>query len=88
MLRRVGEIVAAQAPLMALLALPIVVPIFMGHSSIYVWSDHAKVEHDHLVHLRDLLSARGHAASLRQLRTLLERELWAAPDARRLELRL
>jgi hypothetical protein len=49
-LRRVGEIVAAQAPLMALLALPVVVPIFLGQSSIYVWSDHAKVEHDHLLH--------------------------------------
>ena len=47
-----------------------------------------KVEHDHVVRLRDLLSARGHAVSLRQLRSLLERELWAAPDAARVELRL
>lgn len=38
-LRRVGELLAAQIPLLGLLALPIVVPIFMGHSSIYVWSD-------------------------------------------------
>jgi hypothetical protein len=47
-----------------------------------------KVENDHVVRLRDLLSARGHAVSLRQLRVLLERELWAAPDAARVELRL
>ena len=49
-LRRVGELVAAQAPLMALLALPVVVPIFTGQSSIYIWSNHAAVEHDHLLH--------------------------------------
>ena len=47
-----------------------------------------KVEHDHLVRLRDTLAARGHAASLRQLRTLIERELWAAPDAAAVELQL
>lgn len=47
-----------------------------------------KVEHDHLVRLRDMLVSRGHSASLRQLRTMLERELWAAPDAARLDLLL
>jgi hypothetical protein len=47
-----------------------------------------KVEHAHLVRLRDLLAARSHPVSLRQLRTLLERELWAAPDAAHIELRL
>jgi hypothetical protein len=49
-LRRVGELIAAQAPLLAVLSLPIVVPIFMGHSSIYIWSDHAAVEASHLLH--------------------------------------
>ena len=48
-LRRVVEIVAAQAPLLAVLSLPIVVPIFMGSSSIYVWSNHEAVHHDHLL---------------------------------------
>ncbi len=48
-LRRVAEIVAAQAPLLAVLALPIVVPIFMGNSSIYVWSNHEAIRHDHLL---------------------------------------
>ena len=49
-LRRVGEVIASQAPLLAILALPIVVPIFMGSSSIYVWSDHAAVEASHALH--------------------------------------
>jgi hypothetical protein len=49
-LRRVGELIASQAPLMALLAAPIVVPIFMGHSSIYLWSNHEAVEKNHLLH--------------------------------------
>jgi hypothetical protein len=49
-LRRVGELVAAQAPLMGLLALPIVVPIFTGSSSIYVWSDAHAVHENHLLH--------------------------------------
>ncbi len=48
-LRRVGELVAAQAPLLAVLALPIAVPIFMGNSSIYEWSNRALVEHNHLL---------------------------------------
>jgi hypothetical protein len=49
-LRRVGELLAAQAPLLGVLALPIVVPIFMGHSSIYIWSNHEAAEHNHLLH--------------------------------------
>jgi hypothetical protein len=48
-LRRVGEIVAAQAPLLAVLSLPIVVPIFMGNSSIYIWSNHEAIQHNHLL---------------------------------------
>jgi hypothetical protein len=49
-LRRVGELIAAQAPLMALLALPVVVPIFTGSSSIYIWSNHEAVEKSHHLH--------------------------------------
>ncbi len=49
-LRRVGEVVAAQAPLLAVLALPIVVPIFMGSSSIYEWSNPAVVAASHALH--------------------------------------
>ena len=49
-LRRVGELLAAQAPLLGLLALPIVVPIFTGHSSIYIWSDAHAAEASHALH--------------------------------------
>lgn len=49
-LRRVVELIAAQAPLLAVLALPIVVPVFLGSSSLYIWSDHAAVEGNHLLH--------------------------------------
>jgi hypothetical protein len=49
-LRRVAEIVAAQAPLMALLALPVVLPIFLGHSPIYIWSDAHAAHDNHLLH--------------------------------------
>jgi hypothetical protein len=45
-LRRVGELLAAQAPILAILALPVVVPIFTGHSSIYAWSDAHEVQHE------------------------------------------
>jgi hypothetical protein len=48
-LRRVGELFAAQAPVMALLALPIVVPVVMGHSPIYIWSDAHQVKGNHLL---------------------------------------
>jgi hypothetical protein len=48
-LRRVGELIAAQAPLLGVLALPIVLPIFMGNSSIYVWSNHDLVAGDHVL---------------------------------------
>jgi hypothetical protein len=47
-----------------------------------------KAEHDHLVRLRDLLAAHGREVSLRRLRTALEAELWAAPDAARIELQV
>ena len=49
-LRRVGEVLAAQAPVLALLALPVVVPIFMGSSSIYAWSNAEEVHNNHVLH--------------------------------------
>jgi hypothetical protein len=49
-LRRVGELVASQSLLLAVLALPIVVPIFTGHSSIYVWSNHEAMAANHALH--------------------------------------
>jgi hypothetical protein len=49
-LRRVAEVLAANAPLLAVLALPIVVPIFMGTSSIYSWADAHQVHESHQLH--------------------------------------
>src|SRR5690606_18786015 len=55
--RRVAEVLAAQMPLLALLALGIVLPMALvdthGQSPIqelYVWLDDAKVHADHLLH--------------------------------------
>jgi hypothetical protein len=48
--RRIGEVFAANAPILAVLSLPIVVPVLSGQGLIYDWADHAKVEADHLLH--------------------------------------
>jgi hypothetical protein len=48
--RRIAEVFAANAPLMGVLALPIVIPVMSGSPLIYEWADHAKVEADHLLH--------------------------------------
>ncbi len=48
--RRLGELFAANMPLLALLSLPILIPIVMGNHALYVWTDHAKVEASHLLH--------------------------------------
>ncbi len=37
--RRVGELLASNVPLLAILSLPIVVPTLMGDSTLYVWAD-------------------------------------------------
>jgi hypothetical protein len=49
-LRRVGELIAANATLMAVLALPIVVPTLLGNSSLYPWADTQAMQADHLLH--------------------------------------
>jgi hypothetical protein len=41
--RRVAEIIAANMPVLALLALPVIIPIAIGQSEIYEWSDPSKV---------------------------------------------
>lgn len=48
--RRIGELFAANAPLMAVLSLPIVIPVLLGNGIIYEWADHTKAEADHLLH--------------------------------------
>ncbi|HEX4340195.1 MAG TPA: hypothetical protein VH062_30010 [Polyangiaceae bacterium] len=41
--RRVAEIIAANMPVLALLSLPVIIPIALGQSEIYEWSDPSKV---------------------------------------------
>jgi hypothetical protein len=41
--RRVGELFAANAPLLGVLSLPIVLPVLAGKSLVYEWADHARV---------------------------------------------
>ncbi|MFO7177737.1 MAG: quinol:cytochrome C oxidoreductase [Pseudomonadota bacterium] len=49
-LRRVGEILAGTAPVLGVLALPIVIPAFLGHDILYPWANHDRVHADHLLH--------------------------------------
>ncbi len=49
-LRRVGELIASATPIFAVLSLPIVVPVLMGHDTLFLWVNHAKVEADHVLH--------------------------------------
>ncbi|MBN2446531.1 MAG: quinol:cytochrome C oxidoreductase [Phycisphaerae bacterium] len=47
--RRLAECIAATLPLLALLAVPIVVPVLAGMKEVYPWSNHEEVAHDHLL---------------------------------------
>lgn len=47
--RRIGELLAANMPLLAILALPIIVPMLMGNTSLYHWLDQAHVAHDEVL---------------------------------------
>lgn len=49
-IRRIGELFAATMPVLALLSLPIVVPMFLGDTTLYVWADAHKMHADHLLH--------------------------------------
>jgi hypothetical protein len=49
-LRRLGELVAVNATLMAVLSLPIVLPTIFGNASLYPWADADKMHADHLLH--------------------------------------
>jgi hypothetical protein len=48
--RRVGEIFAANMSTLAVLALPIVVPTALGSSDLYIWASSEKMHADHLLH--------------------------------------
>src|SRR5690242_19194754 len=57
--RRVAEILAANMPLLALLSLPVIVPIIIGQSELYEWTDPAKVAGNHaLEHKAGYLNAK------------------------------
>lgn len=45
--RRVGELIAANAGLMAILSLPLVVPMLLGNSELYVWVDPHHMHEEH-----------------------------------------
>ncbi len=48
--RRVAERLAGGFPLMAVLFLPILVPLLMGNHHLYEWADHELVAGDHVLH--------------------------------------
>ncbi|MFO0566057.1 MAG: hypothetical protein U0263_10375 [Polyangiaceae bacterium] len=48
--RRVGEVLAATMPVIALLSLPIVIPTLLGDTTLYIWADGHKMHADHLLH--------------------------------------
>ncbi|MFG0316142.1 MAG: quinol:cytochrome C oxidoreductase [Planctomycetota bacterium JB042] len=48
--RRVAEVLAGGFPLMAVLFLPILVPMLMGNHHLYHWTDPERVASDHILH--------------------------------------
>ncbi len=48
--RRVAEILAHNMLLVGVLSLGVVGPMLAGSTDLYVWLDHARVEHDHILH--------------------------------------
>ena len=49
-LRRIGELLSANAPVLALLSVPIVLPVLQGNDSLYLWADAHRMHDDHLLH--------------------------------------
>src|SRR5690606_28911801 len=50
--RRLAEILTGAFPVLFLLMLGIVIPLWLGNESLYLWSDHDIVEQDHLLHAK------------------------------------
>ena len=48
--RRVGELLAANMPVLIALSLPIVIPTLFGSSTLYVWADAAHMQAEHALH--------------------------------------
>ena len=49
-LRRLGELFANSAPVLFVLALPMIIPTIMGSDVLYDWASHEKVHASHLLH--------------------------------------
>jgi len=48
--RRVGELIAANMPLLAVLALPIIVPVVLGNATLFPWVDRVHMQSTHALH--------------------------------------
>ncbi len=48
--RRLGELLAANAPILALLALPLVIPTLLGNHELFPWVDHELMHSNHVLH--------------------------------------
>jgi hypothetical protein len=51
--RRLAEILTGAFPVLFLLMLGIVIPLWLGNESLYLWSDHEVVKDDHLLHAKE-----------------------------------
>jgi len=49
-IRRVAELIAANAPVLALLSLPVVLPLIMGNPVMYLWADAEAMNKSHELH--------------------------------------
>ncbi|HXS16232.1 MAG TPA: hypothetical protein VN764_03535, partial [Polyangiaceae bacterium] len=51
-MRRIAEILAQGVAVMAVLSLPILVPIFTGNDALYPWADHEYLHSNHVLHAK------------------------------------
>jgi hypothetical protein len=51
--RRLAEILTGAFPVLFLLMLGLVIPLWLGHDSLYKWSDHEEVAQSHLLHAKE-----------------------------------
>lgn len=50
--RRIAELLTAAFPILFLMSLGIIVPVWMGSDSLYLWMNHDVVAQDHLLHAK------------------------------------
>jgi hypothetical protein len=73
-LRRIGELLASGLPLLAVLALPIVVPALLGNAALFPWVDPAVLHSNHAMEIKAPYFALGFFAA----RCLLYFGFWSA----------